>query len=177
MKIIKKNKKKISKWLDLCQKDILINDKIESYHSFSLDNYVSIIAQKKNSEIILVKQFRPAIEKYTLELPGGIKDDKLSYSKCVIKELYEETGFLNTSKPKIININYCDVGRLSNKIYGFYVSANNFQCSKWIPESGIKVFFVSPSELYKLVKSEKLNHALHTQIILRAYDLGLIKKK
>ena len=46
----------------------------------------------KNKKIPIVKQFRPAIEKYVWEFPGGLVDKKLGLKKIAIEEIEEETG-------------------------------------------------------------------------------------
>lgn len=56
-------------------------------------NAVCAFAMTKDQKIVLVRQFRPAVNEYTLEMPAGHIDkgeDALSSAK---RELYEETGY------------------------------------------------------------------------------------
>lgn len=47
-------------------------------------------------EIVCVRQFRPAIDAYTLELPAGLIDDGEDPVMAAIRELREETGYVGT---------------------------------------------------------------------------------
>ena len=41
----------------------------------------------------MVKQYRPAIEKFTIELPGGLRDKNELPKSTAVRELFEETGY------------------------------------------------------------------------------------
>ena len=47
-------------------------------------------------EILLVKQFRPPVGRYTIELPAGLVDDGESPAQAAVRELREETGLVAT---------------------------------------------------------------------------------
>ena len=94
-KLINTKKTKISKWVTLVEKKVLTNIGNEEYfHSIDQYDYVSILALTQDNKVPLVKQFRPAINKISLELPGGLLDRKDEPPECAARrELYEETGF------------------------------------------------------------------------------------
>lgn len=53
---------------------------------------VGIIAVKEGN-LILVRQYRYALGKETLEIPAGKIDEKEKPEKCAVRELREETGY------------------------------------------------------------------------------------
>ncbi|MFP4286680.1 MAG: NUDIX domain-containing protein [Candidatus Izemoplasmataceae bacterium] len=56
----------------------------------------SVLALTKTKEVILVKQFRYAINDYTLEIPAGKKDFKEEDGLvCARRELEEETAYVS----------------------------------------------------------------------------------
>jgi 8-oxo-dGTP pyrophosphatase MutT (NUDIX family) len=50
--------------------------------------------KNKPIETLLVKQYRPPIESYTIEFPAGLIDKGETAQEAAIRELYEETGYV-----------------------------------------------------------------------------------
>jgi ADP-ribose pyrophosphatase len=54
---------------------------------------VCIIAQPQRETIVLVRQYRPAIAGYLLEVPAGKLERGEDPTECALRELREETGY------------------------------------------------------------------------------------
>lgn len=54
---------------------------------------VIIIPITEKKELILIKQFRPALDKYVIELPAGLVEINEDYIASGKRELIEETGY------------------------------------------------------------------------------------
>ncbi|XP_055929155.1 ADP-sugar pyrophosphatase-like isoform X2 [Argiope bruennichi] len=63
--------------------------------------------------LILVKQYRPALKKYTLELPAGVVEPNEKPDETAIRELKEETGYICSGVKHISPLTALDAG-LSN---------------------------------------------------------------
>lgn len=63
--------------------------------------------------LILVKQYRPALKQYTLELPAGLVDPDEKPDETAIRELKEETGYICSGVKHISPMTALDPG-LSN---------------------------------------------------------------
>jgi ADP-ribose pyrophosphatase len=64
------------------------------YYRINAPDGVIVLALTEKKEIILVKQFRPALNHYTLELPCGSIDRSETPLEAAKRELYEETGYI-----------------------------------------------------------------------------------
>ena len=129
MKIVKKKILKLSKYINIIENTVKVDNSLEKYHSFSQSDYVSILAISKKNKIILVKQFRPALKKNTIELPGGLRDKKEKHSITAKRELYEETGY--------------SAGKLTF-LGSFHPSGPAINCTLWPFSVGSQVI-VSPT--------------------------------
>ena len=59
---------------------------------------IPILKSKKSHSLdtLLVEQFRPPVNKYTLEFPAGLVDTGESAKQAALRELWEETGYIGT---------------------------------------------------------------------------------
>ncbi len=93
VKILKK-----SKWLTLKEKIFL--DKNQNEHKWecvsrnNCEGAVAIIATlQPSNQIIIIRQFRPALDQYIIECPAGLIDKGETPETTAERELLEETGY------------------------------------------------------------------------------------
>jgi 8-oxo-dGTP pyrophosphatase MutT (NUDIX family) len=124
---IKKKIFKLSKYVYLVKKTLFLKNKKKIFYFFKQADYVSILAYTKKKKFLLVKQYRPAIQKFTIEIPGGLVDKGEKPINAAKRELKEETGYY-AQKLVYLGSFYVDVGRLENKIHCYF--ANNLKILK-----------------------------------------------
>lgn len=54
---------------------------------------VAILQKPSGPELLLQKQFRPPINKVTIEVPAGLVDEGETAAESAVRELREETGY------------------------------------------------------------------------------------
>ena len=109
----------------------------EPYYALECPDYVHVIPLNIKNKIVLVRQFRPVINSYTLEFPGGHVHDSQSHYMSAKQELYEETGY-ESQDIKLIGNLHSDVGRLTNKVW-YYFCPEAHRTNDWTEEEGIEV--------------------------------------
>lgn len=65
----------------------------EAFERINCDGIIGIVPFTDNTEVILIRQFRPPINGYVIELPAGLVDKGESFEQAVRRELIEETGY------------------------------------------------------------------------------------
>jgi ADP-ribose pyrophosphatase len=160
-------------WFELVGKSV--GDESLPHYSISTRDYVSVLAMTPKNAFILVRQFRPAVEMITLELPSGHVDEGETPEAAARKELREETGFV---ADRVIHLGTLspDTGRLSNHLWCFYApGAIREEHSTFEPERGIEPV-VYKRDLRGLILDEPaFSSALNRATILMAVVKGYVE--
>jgi ADP-ribose pyrophosphatase len=129
------------------------------YFVLNCTDYVSIVARTDDDQLVLVRQFRPAIEEYTLELPSGHVEPGETALSAIVRELSEETGYVADSIDEM-GVLRPDAGRLSNRLHCFFAKVRR-SSNKWRPESGIESITMSRASVLESLASAApmLRHA------------------
>jgi ADP-ribose pyrophosphatase len=65
----------------------------KKFSVISCPDWVNVMCLTPDDHLVLVRQFRPGVERLTLEIPGGVVDRGESPLEGAIRELQEETGY------------------------------------------------------------------------------------
>ena len=79
----------------------------------------AIIPVDKDGRIIMVRQYRNAIEKYSLEIPAGGLNPGEDRKTCAARELEEETGYRSENIEHLLDL-YTTVAFCNEKIGIYY---------------------------------------------------------
>lgn len=144
-------------WLEVEAKDTDLDP--QPFYSLKLADYVAVVALTTAGDMILVKQYRPAVEQETLELPSGLVDSGEPAEATALRELEEETGY---TVPKLEHLGtlFPDTGRLQNKLW-CYLARGATPIPNWSGERGMQVVLMKPDEVNRAIVEGRFNHALH----------------
>ena len=124
-------------------------DEAQIYHAVEQADYVSIVAVAPDGKLPVVRQYRPAIEDFSWELPAGLVDPGESPADTCRRELLEETGLYARAIYPLGQNSPCP-GRLNNRIHNFFVETG--ECiAGFKPEPGLAVTLMSPADVVELI--------------------------
>lgn len=103
--------------LNLVVKQVLMpNGRKATRETIDHGGVIAVLPILKNGKIIMVRQFRKAAEKITLEIPAGRMDPGETPLQAVHRELREETGYTAKKIKKLLSF-YPAIGYSTEKIH------------------------------------------------------------
>jgi len=172
--IVNTETQEISPWVTLVNNHVRnAAGDVEVYSALRQADYVSVLAISADGRIPLVEQFRPAVGRLTLELPGGLVDPQEPPLAAARRELAEETGVQVPSEAICcLGELWPDTGRLQNRLWAYFAHPVDApQC--FVEEPGVMCRWLSLPELRAAIIDGRFNHALHVAIVGLAQIRGL----
>lgn len=165
--ILQRRETRLSPWVSVMERAVLLPGKSapEAFHSLRQADYVSLFAVAADGRVPLVRQYRPALERVTLELPSGLREGSDPPGDTAARELMEETGLKVSGAPLLLGCLAPDAGRLENRLWCFFVRTEPDTAALWQPEPGVERLFVTRSELKELILDGQFDLALHMAVI------------
>jgi 8-oxo-dGTP pyrophosphatase MutT (NUDIX family) len=164
----------VSPWMSIIAREVEFEEgePPQTYHAVEQADYVSIIALTRAGNVPIVRQYRPAIEAFSWELPAGLVDPGETPMDSCRRELMEETGFPALAIHPLGEAYPC-TGRLNNKIHSFFVETSE-RVPTFKPEPGVAVELVSPADIVHLIESGNFVSQLHIGSLLLAELNGFL---
>ena len=173
-KITARRSARLSPWITVIERDVEFapNSSPETYYALDQQDYIAMVAALPDGRMPIVRQYRPALESFTWELPAGLVDhDEEPVTSCH-RELLEETGFAARAIHPLGTYAPC-TSRLSNRVHSFYVETGPTPERETI-EAGLELMFVNPPQLAKLIADGEFILQLHIGALLLAGMHGYI---
>ena len=152
-------------WFDVISKQD-VGDK-DPYYSLRMPDYVSVVAMTAQREVVLVRQYRPAVEVHTLELPAGHVEAGETPEEAARRELTEETGF-SSPQFECLGTLLSDTGRNENRMWCFLAENLLPPSVSWAPEDGLEVVLVTVDDLHGMILRGEFSHALNIAALMVA---------
>lgn len=158
----------ISPWMDVIAREVEFapGEAPQTYHAVGQQDYLAIVARTPDGRIPIVRQYRPALEAFTWELPAGLVEPNEDPALGCERELLEETGYPARAIHLLGSAAAC-TGRLSNRIHSFFAETGE-RIADFAPEPGITVALKSPAELVAMIKSGEFIQQLHLGALMLA---------
>ncbi|OGG93478.1 MAG: hypothetical protein A2527_01740 [Candidatus Lambdaproteobacteria bacterium RIFOXYD2_FULL_50_16] len=116
---------------------------------------VGILARTKGGELLLVRQFRPALGQAVWEIPAGAVDPGETAPQAALRELEEETGY-RSSEAQYLGAYQIDSNYLSERLSLFF--CDQAEPTQKPPEAGMELLAVKPETFEKMLLTSELSH-------------------
>ncbi|HSU79181.1 MAG TPA: NUDIX hydrolase [Candidatus Angelobacter sp.] len=119
---------------------------------------VAIIPMTENGELLLVRQFRKALEKEIYEIPAGKLEKGEDPKTCALRELEEETGYKTDSIEKVASF-YTSPGFADELIHIYYTQSLKKGTEKLDEDEFLELVSVSLNEAKDMVTDGRIHDA------------------
>ena len=160
---------------DVCEKP---DGKIVSpYYVYEFPTWAAALALTEDNQVVMVRQYRHAIQETIIEIPGGCVDDTdASFEAGIARELVEETGY-EFSKYEYLGKISPNPSTNNNWMHMFLATGGKKVMDQKLDHNEeIEVVLMSLEELKQLLKEHKIVQAMHITTIMYALEkLGEIQ--
>ncbi len=119
---------------------------------------VGVVALTENRELILVKQYRKAIERAIYEIPAGKLDPGEEHRTCGMRELEEETG-LKAKRFEYLGFIYPSPG-FTDEVTHIYLASELYQGTVHLdPDEYLDIVRMPIEEVVKKIMENEISDA------------------
>lgn len=150
---------------------------VDPYYVYDFSTWVGALPVTEDGKIIMLKQYRHALGKVCIEIPGGCVDDTdKGFKEAIARELMEETGY-NFSDYEYLGKISPNPSTNSNLLHMFLAKGGRKVAAQSLDENEeIEVILLDMYELKQLLRENKIVQAMHVSCILYALEkLGELK--
>ncbi len=137
--------------IDLYKDTVEVNGTIAEWDYVHHDGAACVVAVNSNGKLLMVRQYRNALDRFTLELPAGKLDSPDEPTlECAKRELEEETGYKAGKMEYLITVN-TTVAFCNEKIDVYLATDLEKSAQHLDPEEDISVEEWNIEDLKKLI--------------------------
>ncbi|MBQ0041832.1 MAG: NUDIX hydrolase [Lachnospiraceae bacterium] len=134
----------------------------------------AVVPVTDDGKLLMVRQYRNALDRYTLEIPAGGMNPGEDYKVAAARELEEETGYKSDELEFLIKVN--TTVAFCNEEIGIYVARNLVKSEQRLDEDEyIDVVAMDVEELCNMIYEAKIKDGKTISAIL-AYKNKYVEK-
>lgn len=119
---------------------------------------VCVLAITDEKKIVLIRQFRKALERVIVEIPAGKLEKNEDPSVCAIRELEEETGYTTDEMKHVISF-YTSPGFANELVHFYYTDKLKKGKTQLDEDEFLEVIEVTLEEALQMVEKEEIYDA------------------
>jgi 8-oxo-dGTP pyrophosphatase MutT (NUDIX family) len=123
-------------------------------------DWANVVAITPDDRMLFVRQYRPAVDQVTLEIPGGLVDPGECPDEAARRELEEETGFVSSRWEKLGEL-HPNPALQNNRIHS-YLALGCEPRGTLSPDEGefLALEALSLTEVRERIRAGEITHAL-----------------
>ena len=134
----------------------------------------AVLPVTDEGKILMVRQYRHALGRYTLEIPAGKRDGDEEFLTCAVRELEEETGYTAETFEYLLTVN-TTVAFLDEIIYIYLARGLKSGSACWDEDEELGVEEWELSDLISMIREGRMTDSKTVSAIMTyaARDVAL----
>ena len=143
---------------------------VDPYFVVELPTSACAMAITEDNEVLLIKQYRYAVNEMLFEIPGGFIDAGEQPMQAIERELLEETGY-SFSSIHYLGITTANPGLLTNYTYMFLALGGKKTAAQSLDENEeIEIILKPIEEVRSMLLHNEMKQSLHAVCMFHAFD-------
>lgn len=151
---------------------------VEPYYVLEFPDWCNVVVVTEDEKIIMVRQYRHAVGKTTIELPGGIIDKNETPAQAATREVLEETGYTITNLQLLYTTSPNPA--INNNTAHFFIAkaTKQIDAQNTDPFEELDVLLLDKKEVLQMIERSEIIHGVQIGAIYAAYlALGWLEKR
>lgn len=160
------------RWIDLRADDCTTASgvSITPFYVLRYPDWAHIVCTDRHAGICVVSQYRHAVGRTMMELPGGVVEAGEDPLKAAQRELLEETGIRGRDWRNCGSYS-TNPATHTNSIHVFACEVDTMEAPRLDPSEDIRHQFLALDEIKAAIHAGEFAHLLHVGALARALDL------
>jgi ADP-ribose pyrophosphatase len=145
---------------------------VEAFYTVEINDWAAVLAVVEDGRIPLIRQYRPAVERFLFELPAGAIREGEEPEEVARRELVEEAG-CTADELVPLGAVYPDSGRLTSRAWTYLApAARVVSAPRPHPDEPLELVFARPDELRELIAAGEFASGGHLAVVSLALLRG-----
>ncbi len=147
---------------------------VDPYYVIEYPHWATGVGITENDEVVLVKQYRQALQIVSMEIPGGcIDEEDVDFEAAIRREFIEETGY-SFNEVEYLGKTSPNPSTNANWMHMFLLTGGRLTHAQAFDENEeIEVYVVPMKEFIEMVLRGEIIQSMHmTTVFFALYKLG-----